>query len=185
MDRFWWASWTSNPVTGRDVRGGFDSHALPPIFRKPRLAPGCRICTMPDLVPAVAGKSADRIRKATSLIKLRGERNAWRNRDCRSWSSFWSLCWSFSAPGNCPKSVKDLARGLGISRRQPKKKRKSRLLLKNPKRFPKKSEPARFLKFRNLYAGSFSPNRIHPEFIETLLWKVPGNRSSALCLRIE
>ena len=30
MDRFWWASWTSNPVTGRDVRGGFDSHALPP-----------------------------------------------------------------------------------------------------------------------------------------------------------
>ena len=31
MDRFWWASWTSNPVTGRNVRGGFDSHALPPI----------------------------------------------------------------------------------------------------------------------------------------------------------
>jgi len=30
VDRFWWASWTSNPVTGRDVRGGFDSHALPP-----------------------------------------------------------------------------------------------------------------------------------------------------------
>jgi sec-independent protein translocase protein TatA len=32
VDRFWWASWTSNPVTGRDVRGGFDSHALPPTF---------------------------------------------------------------------------------------------------------------------------------------------------------
>jgi hypothetical protein len=32
VDRFWWASWTSNPVTGRNVRGGFDSHALPPFF---------------------------------------------------------------------------------------------------------------------------------------------------------
>jgi hypothetical protein len=32
VDRSWWASWTSNPVTGRNVRGGFDSHALPPIF---------------------------------------------------------------------------------------------------------------------------------------------------------
>jgi sec-independent protein translocase protein TatA len=28
--RSWWASWTSNPVAGRNVRGGFDSHALPP-----------------------------------------------------------------------------------------------------------------------------------------------------------
>ena len=32
VDRFWWASWTSNPVTGRDVRGGFDSHAHSPFF---------------------------------------------------------------------------------------------------------------------------------------------------------
>ena len=37
VDRSWWASWTSNPVTGRDVRGGFDSHALPPEIWLPPL----------------------------------------------------------------------------------------------------------------------------------------------------
>ena len=40
VDRFWWASWTSNPVTGRNVRGGFDSHALPPKVIAIGLTPG-------------------------------------------------------------------------------------------------------------------------------------------------
>jgi hypothetical protein len=33
VDRFWWASWTSNPVWGvKSVPGGFDSHAPPPLI---------------------------------------------------------------------------------------------------------------------------------------------------------
>ena len=38
VDRFWCASWTSNPVGGvKSVPGGFDSHAPPPLVFKSRL----------------------------------------------------------------------------------------------------------------------------------------------------
>lgn len=34
VERFWWASWTSNPVyRPKKPVGGFDSHALPPVRR--------------------------------------------------------------------------------------------------------------------------------------------------------
>ncbi len=39
VDGSWWVPWTSNPVTGSGpVRGGFDSHILPPIKQELRVS---------------------------------------------------------------------------------------------------------------------------------------------------
>ena len=76
MDRFWWASWTSNPVTGRDVRGGFDSHALPPTFG---ITPRPCVPALYNVRVRAAGRQGlGRQDGKTKLsIKSKGEKYAW------------------------------------------------------------------------------------------------------------